>query len=119
MIYSFQLTHRMTYLLQHLEGEAMRAVQCFSNDKMRYIMALKRLKYILCTYIYTYMYNIYTYVIYIIYIYAYIKKMIRGKQIGNDDNETLVEYYYAVTALWHLVSTTTHLICSALIYFNK
>ena len=38
-------TQRMTYLLQHLEGEAKSAVQCFLNDKVRYIMALKRLKY--------------------------------------------------------------------------
>ena len=38
-------TQRMTYLLQHLEGEAKRAMQCFSNDKVRSIMALKKLKY--------------------------------------------------------------------------
>ena len=63
----------MTYLLQHLEGDAKRAVQCFSNDKVGYIMALKRLKYMfgekpqICQ--------------------AYIEKMIRGKQIGNDDNK--------------------------------
>ena len=73
----------MTYLLQHLEGEAKRAVQCFSNDKVGYIMALKRLKYMfdlklrLCQ--------------------AYIQKMIRGKQIGNDDNKTLMEYYYTIS----------------------
>ena len=74
---------RMTYLLQHLEGEAKRAVQCFSNDKVGYIMALKRLKYIfgqktqICQ--------------------AYIQKMIRGEQIGNDDNKTLMEYYYNIS----------------------
>ena len=39
-------TQRMAYILQHLEGEAKRAVQCFSNDKVGYIMALKRLKYL-------------------------------------------------------------------------
>ena len=33
----------MIYLLQHLEGEAMRTVQYFSNDKMGYTMALKGL----------------------------------------------------------------------------
>ena len=76
-------TQRMTYLLQHLEGEAKRAVQCFSNDKVGYIMALKRLKYMfgqkprICQ--------------------AYIQKMIRGKQIGNDDNKTLMEYYYTIS----------------------
>ena len=40
------LTERMTYLLQHLEGKAKRAVQYFSSDKVGYIMALKRLKYV-------------------------------------------------------------------------
>ena len=76
-------TQRMTYLLQHLEGEAKRAVQCFSNDKVGYIMALKRLKYTfgqkpqICQ--------------------AYIQKMIRGKQIGNDDKKTLMEYYYTIS----------------------
>ena len=36
----------MTYFLQHLEGEAKRALQCFSNDEVGYIMALKRFRYI-------------------------------------------------------------------------
>ena len=64
-------TQRMTYLLQHLESEAKRAVQCFSYDKVGYIMALKRLKYMfaqksqICQ--------------------VYRQKMTRGKQIGNDD----------------------------------
>ena len=75
-------TQRVTYLLQHLEGEGKRAVQCFSNDKVEYIMALKRLKYMsgqkprICQ--------------------AYIQKMTRGKQIGNDDNKILMEYYYTI-----------------------
>ena len=69
-------TQKMTYLLQHLEGESKRAVQCFSNDKIGYILALKRLKYMfgqkprICQ--------------------AYIQKMTRGKQIGNDDNKRLI-----------------------------
>ena len=64
-------TQRMIYLLQHLEREAKRAVQCFSYDKVGYIMALKRLKYMfgqksqICQ--------------------VYRQKMTRGKQIGNDD----------------------------------
>ena len=76
-------TQRMTYLLQHLEGEAKRAVHCFSNVKVVYSMALKRLKYMfgqkprICQ--------------------AYIQKMTRGKQIGNDDNKTLMEYYYTIS----------------------
>ena len=76
-------TQRMTYLLPNLEGEAKRAVQCFSNDKVRYIMTLKRLKYMfvqkpqICQ--------------------AYIQKMIREKQIGNGNNKTLMEYYYAIS----------------------
>ena len=36
----------MTYLLQHLRGEAKRSVQEFTNDKVGYIAALQRLKYI-------------------------------------------------------------------------
>ena len=39
-------TQRMTYLLPHLEIEAKRAVQFFLNNKVGYIMALKKLKYI-------------------------------------------------------------------------
>ena len=68
---------RMTSLLQHLEGEAKRAVQYFSNDKVGYIMAHKRLKYMfgqkpwICQ--------------------AIVQKMIRGKQIENNDNKTLME----------------------------
>ena len=73
----------MIYLLQHLEGEAKKAVQCFSNDKAEYIMALKRLKRMfgqkprICQ--------------------AYIQKMTRGKQIRNDDNKTLMEHYYTIS----------------------
>ena len=74
---------KMTYLLQHLEGKAKSAVQCFSNDKVRYIMALKSLKYMfgqkrrICQ--------------------GYRQKMIRGKKIGNDDNKTFMEYYYTIS----------------------
>ena len=73
----------MTYLLQHLENEAKRAVQCFLNDKVGYIMALKRLKYMLgqktriCQ--------------------VYIQMMTRGKDIGNDDNKNLMEYYFTIS----------------------
>ena len=51
LVYDLQfLTNmqRKTYLLQHLEGKAKRAVQCFSNDKVGYIMAVNRLKYFFC-----------------------------------------------------------------------
>ena len=76
-------TQRMTHLLQHLEGEAKRTIQCFSNDKVGYIMALKKLKYMfgqkpqICQ--------------------AYIQKMTKGKQIGNDDKKNLMEYYYTIS----------------------
>ena len=54
---------------------------------------------------------------------AYKQKMIRRKQIGNEDNLTLMEYYYIISdctvALGQLKLTTTHLIYLALKCFDK
>ena len=73
----------MTYLLQHLESEAKGAVQCFSDHKVGYIIALIRLKYMFGQNPQIYQ--------------AYIQKKSGGKQIGNDDNKILVEYYYIIS----------------------
>ena len=70
-------TEKMSYLLQHLEGEARRAVIGFG-----YVRALKRLKYLFGQPSRV--------------AQAHLSKVTKGKQIGNDDQEALSEYYYTI-----------------------
>ena len=68
--------------MQYVEGEARRAIQVFSTNRNDYILALQRLRYMFgqksqisqaCKY-----------------------KLTRGKSISNDDDKTLLEYYYTM-----------------------
>ena len=94
-------TQRMIYLLQHLVGETKRAVQCFLNDKVEYIVTLKRLK------------NMFRWKPRICQ--AYIQKMTRGQQIRNDDSKYLMEHYCTISdCIGHFVSSSIHLIFPAL-----
>ena len=69
--------------MQHVDGEAKRALQVFSTNKGGYIVALKRIKYMfgqksrisqVCIAIIT-----------------------RGKPISNCDDESLLEFYYTMS----------------------
>ena len=75
-------TEKMSYLLQHLEGEARRAVIGYSRDKFGYVRALKRLKYLFGQPSRV--------------AQAHLSKVTKGKQIGNDDQVALSEYYYTI-----------------------
>ena len=74
---------KFIYLMQHVDGEAKRALQVFSTNKEGYIMALKRIKY---------MFGQRTRIS-----QAYIAKLTRGKSISNDDDKSLLEFYYTMS----------------------
>ena len=74
---------RFIYLMQHMDGEAKRALKAFSSSKVGYILALKRLKY---------MFGQRSQIS-----QAYISKLTYGKPIANDDEKALLEYYYAMS----------------------
>ena len=83
-----ELVHDQVYLtvnqkfifrMQHVEGEAKRAIQVFSTNKNGYILALKWLKY---------MFGQKSQIS-----QAHISKLTRGKPISNDDDKSLLEYY--------------------------
>ena len=74
---------KLTYLHQHLTGEAKRAVQGFANDQRGYVFSLKRLKFI-----FGQRPRI---------AQAHLSKVTRGKPKGNDDDAGLLEYYYTIS----------------------
>ena len=76
------VNQRFIFLMQHVEGEAKRAIQVFSSNKNGYILVLKRLKY---------MFGQKSQIS-----EAYTSKLTRGKPISNDDNKSLLEYYYTI-----------------------
>ena len=74
---------KLTYLHQHLIGEAKRVVQGLANDQRGYVFSLKRLKFI-----FGQRPRIPQ---------AHLSKVTRGKRIGNDDDAGLLEYYYTIS----------------------
>ena len=74
---------KLTYLHQHLLGEAKRSVQGFANDQRGYVFSLKRLKFI-----FGQRPRI---------AQAHLSKVTRGKPISNDDDAGLLEYYYTIS----------------------
>ena len=78
---------RKMYLMQHLQGEPKRALQCYGNDSYGYIQALKRLKY---------MFGQKT-----IIAQAVISKITKGRQISNNDVDGLTKYYYVISDCLH------------------
>ena len=74
---------KFIYLIQHVEGEAQRALKVFSSSRSGYILALKRLKY---------MFGQRSLIS-----QAYINKLTQGKPISNDDEKSLLEYYYTMS----------------------
>ena len=73
---------RMMYLLQHLRGDAERAVRGFTHDQNGYFSALKRLKYVFCQRIKL--------------TQAHLLKVTSGKEIGNNNLKGLTEFSYAI-----------------------
>ena len=74
---------KFIYLMQHVDGEAKRALQVFSTNKGGCILALKRIKY---------MFGQKSRIS-----QAYIAKLTRGKPISNDDDKSLLEFYYTMS----------------------
>ena len=74
---------KFIYLIQHVEGEAKQALKVFSSNRSGYILALKRLKY---------MFGQRSRIS-----QAYINKLTQGKPISNDDENSLLEYYYTMS----------------------
>ena len=76
-------TQKLHYLHQHVSGEAKRAIHGFSNDRRGYILSLKRLKY--------------TFGQRSKIAQAHLAKVTRGKQISNDDDRALLDFYYTIS----------------------
>ena len=74
---------KLTYLHQHLTGEAKRAVQGFANDQRGYVFSLKRLKFIFGQHPRI--------------AQTHLSKVTRGKPTGNDDDAGSLEYYYTIS----------------------
>ena len=75
-------TQRSMYLLDHLAGEAKRAVKGYANDSRGYVTSLKRLKFL-----FGQKSKI---------AQATLMKVTRGKPVPNDDINALIEFYYTV-----------------------
>ena len=76
-------SQRRIYLQQHLTGEAKRSVQGFTDDKNGYTKSLKRLKFL-----FGQRSRI---------AQATLAKVIRGKQIQDNDHDGLMEFYYTIS----------------------
>ena len=74
---------RMSYLVQHLEKEAKRAVQGLSNDWYGYVMGLQRLKF---------MFGQRASVA-----QSHLEKVTRGKEITDEDFVGLLKLYYNIS----------------------
>ena len=78
-------TQKFSYLLQHVNGEAERSIKGFSYERIGYVLALKRLKY---------MFGQPAKVA-----HAHINKVTRGKPLTDNDNPALYEFYFAISEL--------------------
>ena len=74
---------RAAQLLQHLRGDAKRAVKGFANDRRGYVLSLKRLK------------TLFGQKSKIAQVT--LQKVTQGKNVQNDDLDGLVEFYYCVS----------------------
>ena len=74
---------RKTYLLQHLKGEAKRAVKGFTNDSKGYVLALKQLKFL-----FGQKSKI---------AQAALAKVTQGKVLESDENNSLSEFYFTIS----------------------
>ena len=72
------------YLTQHLKAEPAKAVAGYSNDSEGYVNTLKRLKYMFGDPA--------------LVAHATIQKVVSGKQLANDDPNSLKEFYYSLSA---------------------
>ena len=70
-------------LLQHLKGEAHRAVKSFANDPRGYVRSLKKLKYLFGQRSAV--------------AKAVLEKATKGKAVSNDDLKGLSELYYSIS----------------------
>lgn len=76
-------SQKKAYLLQHLAGEALKAVQGFGNDTRGYFASLKRLKYIFGHKG--------------LVAQAVIRKVTKGKALLDHDINGLTEFYYELS----------------------
>ena len=76
-------SQKLHYLQQHVSGIAKRAILGFSNDERGYILSLKRLKYEFGEKSRIAV--------------AHLTKVTKGKQIPNDDDKDLIEFYYSLS----------------------
>ena len=74
------IIQKKAYLLQHLKGEPLKAIYGFGNDRKGYIMSLKRLKYMFGNHA--------------LVAQTTIRKLTKGKQIGDNDTAGLTDFYY-------------------------
>ena len=81
---------KMTYLIQHLKGEPLKAIQGFGNNRHGHILSLKRLIYIFG--------NPSSRVA-----QAVITKITKGKQIQNDDTNGVADLYYALSEVTNVL----------------
>ena len=81
---------KRTYLIQHLKGEPLKAIEGFDNDAQGYVLSLKRLKY---------MFGNRTLVA-----QATIRKLVTGKQIAEGDTKGLTNYYYSLSTCLNTLS---------------
>ena len=76
-------TQKLHYLQQHVSGIAKRAILGFANDERGYVLSLKRLKY--------------SFGQKSRIVEAHLTKVTKGKQIANDDDKGLLEFYYSLS----------------------
>ena len=81
---------KRTYLLQHLKGEPLKAVEGFGNDRLGYFSSLKRLKYMFGQKL--------------LVAQAVIASVTRGKQLKDYDSRALSEFYYSVSKCRNILS---------------
>ena len=74
-------SQKLHSLQQHVSGILKRAILGFSNDEKRYILSLKRLKH--------------TFGQKSRIVEAHFTKVTKVKQIANDDDKGLIEFYYS------------------------
>ena len=76
-------SQKLHSLQQHVSGILKRAILGFSNDEKRYILSLKRLKH--------------TFGQKSRIVEAHFTKVTKVKQIANDDDKGLIEFYYSLS----------------------
>lgn len=78
---SFQ---KRTYLMQHLKGEALRALDGFANDDQGYVNSLKKLKYMFGNRVYV--------------AQSVIRRITKCKQVSDSDPKALASLYYEISS---------------------